>query len=517
LPTVEEIQLLRLQVEGAEKLDRLNTELQKQSDRMTNLVLQLNNGAIGTAQYNVQSGLAAINVLKLREQIEETTKATAALSGAGGGGGRGGNGMGMLQLGYVMDDLVNTSGNWQRHLSSISNNMPGLLMSLGAGSGMAGMIGMIYTAAVGLAPVLKSIWDSTTTGGPAGAEALKKLTEEIKKTAEAYKHLKEEKTKAEGKGAGEIHEFMVESEMGVEGIQQAYLQAMLKNKMNAVEIPGERKVSWTDRFNTNLANALGNDIDSSVPKVTERQTVAKRIKERILAEDQAMLNQLMTGTDQGGQEGRKARFLARKLVASDHQAFPPGMLGVLENAEPAQQAAQAALEAEGEANEARAETAAKKREKKRADDQKAEDAAVRMHDQNVRENTRQAEMEAAQAEKARVAGETAHARTMRGEGVQYAQGQMTQFNDQRMASGQSSLSPSSIVQAAKAANDMFEKGLNAGNELNAAYAQEMERMDQLSRRAAQQGANTRAMRARASNMQGGGDNTGGFSLTPPLN
>ena len=101
-----------------------------------------------------------------------------------------------------MDDLINTSGSWERRLASISNNIPGLVTSLGGGAGLAGTVGIVTTAFIALAPAIKGAWDYFMDTAPEVAkERLKEIEQQALKLHEAFLKLASHPRPAESEEA----------------------------------------------------------------------------------------------------------------------------------------------------------------------------------------------------------------------------------------------------------------------------------------------------------------------------
>jgi hypothetical protein len=432
----------------------------------------------------------------------------------------------MLQFGYVLDDLVNTSGNWQRHLSSISNNMPGLLMSLGAGAGLAGTLGLIYTAFVGLAPVAQHAWNAVFDPDADRRHAeLKKVEEEVKSLTEAYKKLREAKTVAEESGTKSVKDLIVES--GTDEVQQALLRALIASKSGATAMPGEMEPTADENRAANLAKIAHGIYGGATPE-TSREMAAKRVKARIDADNLARVNEVMVGSQEGGARGANARKLFEQLVGSAPDQFRPGFLGDLEASNPAAIKAQQKLEEQGQAN-TRAWEVKQKQKKEFSDAVKASEIEGARIEQEAARKKRETDQATAHAASQRFAEEqrkgheadqvtklnqaeikrsSASARAAR---IADTAAQVSAQNE-HAAGG---FSQDSVARIAKGANDLFEKGLNQGREITAAVEMEMQRQiqlgnqsDILDRRAAQ-------LRQNMGRNQMGADHSGDFSFIPP--
>ena len=135
---MDEVQRLILEVVNKDKVDQLNVRLKAEDEALKKLVVDLRDGVISIQQFEAASVKTAATMIGLNQRIKDLGQASTSLIGGRSGG--------LLQLGYVLDDLTNTTGGWRRKLAAISNNIPGLVMGLGGGAGIAGMVGLISTA-----------------------------------------------------------------------------------------------------------------------------------------------------------------------------------------------------------------------------------------------------------------------------------------------------------------------------------------------------------------------------------
>lgn len=88
-------------------------------------------------------------VRRSREQTAAMKDATQATRGGG---------QGMLQLAHFADDA-------QYGIRGVLNNIPGLVMGLGAGAGLAGVISLVVLAAAKLGPLLAEIYSNKDSAG----------------------------------------------------------------------------------------------------------------------------------------------------------------------------------------------------------------------------------------------------------------------------------------------------------------------------------------------------------------
>lgn len=205
MDTHDEIQRLILEVQGKEKVEALNKELREWEQELTGLATKLRNGAMGQEEFAQKARDTAVVMQMVKDQIKEVGEQAGQAARGGGNS--------LLQFQYILDDLINTSGGFERKLAAISNNIPGFVQSI-AGSGsasLAGGIGIVSALLIALAPVAKAAWDAMTGEGEGEDKAarvkehLREIQAEIKRTHAEFQKLSQsptdaEKTSAEGIG-----------------------------------------------------------------------------------------------------------------------------------------------------------------------------------------------------------------------------------------------------------------------------------------------------------------------------
>ena len=193
---MDEVQRLLLNIEGKEKLDALNVALAKEQEFLLKLLEIQKQGVVGVNPATIQQ--AAEKVIALNREIAAAERGTKDFSRSA------------LQLSYVLDDLSNTSGSWTQKLASISNNIPGLVMSLGLTGGVAGAIGLISTGLIALAPLAKKAMESFT--GPEALPQVKVLLDDAAERVKGLQHelnkLMQSRPMAEKRTAEEV-EFII--------------------------------------------------------------------------------------------------------------------------------------------------------------------------------------------------------------------------------------------------------------------------------------------------------------------
>ena len=132
-----------MQVEGEAKVQQLTRDLAAQQKVMRDLIEQYKAGSISLSQYTADMQQAAKAAAPLANQLKETQKGLASLGAPG-----------ILQASYAIQDFTSVLSGGQGPgagplTSSVQNNIPGLLMMLGKGAGVAGAVS-VASVAVGL-------------------------------------------------------------------------------------------------------------------------------------------------------------------------------------------------------------------------------------------------------------------------------------------------------------------------------------------------------------------------------
>src|SRR6185312_11843039 len=96
------------------------------------------------------------------------------------------SGMGVMGASYAVQDfitVVGMGGGWGRAMMSMSNNITPVVAALGLGTGLAGGIGLVVTAASMGAMAIESWWKAVDSDKAKEAEAkLKAIEDQIKRT-----------------------------------------------------------------------------------------------------------------------------------------------------------------------------------------------------------------------------------------------------------------------------------------------------------------------------------------------
>lgn len=152
----DEIQRLIMQVEGEAKVERLTKDLEAQMKAMKGLEAQYKDGRITMAQYTVTMEKMAQAAMPIARDLGTAQKGVRNMGSV------------LMQAGYIVDDF--TAGLNQRGLAgalaNVQNNIPGFLLSLGKGAGLAGVVGIAGVAVSQLVQHwgdIKKLWEDGST------------------------------------------------------------------------------------------------------------------------------------------------------------------------------------------------------------------------------------------------------------------------------------------------------------------------------------------------------------------
>ena len=163
-------------------------------------------GDLGGAQFTIQIDTSGFEA-KL-QGAEATAKKTADTIGKELSSGSQTATRGLLQLGYALDDL-------QYGFHAIANNIPGIVMGLGLGTGVAGAAAIAATAVnqlinhwSQLSDLLQSAWTGDS------VQQLTELREKAEAAAEAFERLSKAPTKAQAEQQRGMAELFKEGPFG---------------------------------------------------------------------------------------------------------------------------------------------------------------------------------------------------------------------------------------------------------------------------------------------------------------
>jgi hypothetical protein len=191
---LDEVDNLILQVKGEAELKALNVQLEAEKRALTEAI-------VSHGQHDAATRASAAEVIRLTQEI-------GALAGKGGIGGGG-----ILQASYAVQDFVSVLSGGQglaRALASVQNNIPGLLMSLGATGGLAGIVSLASLAVGAFVPVLEKMWGGMDDKErvQAAKERLKELQHQVEETHKAFLALEQAPTDSERTSAEGIKAFL---------------------------------------------------------------------------------------------------------------------------------------------------------------------------------------------------------------------------------------------------------------------------------------------------------------------
>jgi len=366
---------LILQVQGQEQVKELKKELDLWDSALRQLNEQLKLGAISQQQFDAQARLLAGDIVRLEGEIRKLEKSSGTLRSQG-----------LLQLQYVLDDLVNTTGGWERKLSAISNNIPGLAMSLGGKGSMAiaGAIGIVGTALIALTPLAVAAWQALA-GGEQGPEpvvkALDAAEEKLRRIRAELGKILESASPEEAKTRRAVEEALAgQGGKVLGGLAGAIATSPQGERMNEAELAAisDEQVERAVAVEAMNASRSGVVFTDAMRHAARGRALAAQQRAKDAAQERINRANLERAGKVLGEAptSRAARDQLRAMVRRNPGAFPApaDLLAGLDEAEPEARAAWAEVEAQNDENERR--LAEKKRRKADLDRRRARAAAA---------------------------------------------------------------------------------------------------------------------------------------------
>lgn len=322
---MDQIDKLILQTQGQEEVKRLKADLDLWDGALRQLDEALKQHHISQQQFDADAKIAAGNIVRLRDEITKLEKATGGFrSGA------------LLQLQYVMDDLINTSGSWERKLASISNNIPGLAMSLGGRGAMqlAGAIGIVSTALIALAPVAAAAWQAMAGGGEGPEPVVKALDaaeERVKRLRGEWERLQERMSPEESGTKKAVEEVIAPNKGAAGKLTGAVAMALGQSGRGA-------QLTQPELDKLHLLETVARDT-AGIPGLGERarlnfEAYRDEINQRVHTEDFNAAAAILARapTERGARDTLRA--LARQFPGAMQAAGFKDLAGQLDRAEP---------------------------------------------------------------------------------------------------------------------------------------------------------------------------------------
>jgi hypothetical protein len=234
------------------------------NDELIRLVLQL------TGSKDIDEAAGKLDNLKTKlEKADDASKALNKTSGN--------TGQSLLQTGRVVQDFA------QGGLGGVLNNIEGLTMALGLGSGLAGVFTVLGVAALTLGPSIKSAFKSLIDGSnevPKSTDQVTAMTVALKQNKEALEELSKQQslTNTELKEFNRLTDESIELEKKVEEAKAKKAQAA---KLDALRPQGAADAE-RERATELEATFGGRNTDA----------MAKTVQDRIEAELERSLQQL---------------------------------------------------------------------------------------------------------------------------------------------------------------------------------------------------------------------------------
>jgi hypothetical protein len=180
----------------------MNADLAVMKQELQALAVQLEQGQISSQDF-------AQAFTKLDGNIRQTTDLLGRLKGSGGGN----SGQGLLGLSYAVQDFTSQLGTrgLVGALAAVQNNIPQILMSLGAGAGMTGIISVLAVGLGILLPAIqKAFGGETQEAIDKAKEKLKEFQEQVKKAHEEFIKFTQTPTEKQSESAENVKAILAE-------------------------------------------------------------------------------------------------------------------------------------------------------------------------------------------------------------------------------------------------------------------------------------------------------------------
>jgi hypothetical protein len=289
---MDEIHRIILETVNKDKIEQLDSVLSLQQQKILAVNEAFQQGAISQQAFEAATVAAGTRMAAVNAQIDSLKASTRDFSQSG------------LRLSYVIDDLTNTTGGWERKIAAIGNNLPGLVMSLGGTAGIAGAIGIIGSAAIAATPLVKALIAAFT--GTEGLPGVKLLlddaTERVKGLQAELDKLMKSRPMEEKTTAADV-EFLI----GEEGAEKLVRQiaAGMGASGEGAQMTGAEKQRLK-----NLRGALGGTDDERVN--TAIRNAQFEISKRITAENERMAGEMLASAPtSAGTRKRIGKYLPK--------------------------------------------------------------------------------------------------------------------------------------------------------------------------------------------------------------
>lgn len=177
----DQIDRLILQDLATATLIKIQQELREAEQELRTLNNELIQGQVAQNVYAQEATQTAARIADLRQQLQG-----AQVSAGSAATGISRLGTGVLQVGYILDDAQQFSYSFAAGMRAIGNNIPGLLIGLGLGPGLAGVISIVGTAVAVAAPAISKFINSFNTSEiERFGSALEQVEADVKALTEA--------------------------------------------------------------------------------------------------------------------------------------------------------------------------------------------------------------------------------------------------------------------------------------------------------------------------------------------
>lgn len=342
---MDQVDRLILEVQGKEKLEALNGELAREEAELLKLAAALRAGSITQQQFAADAQRAAADVVRIKGEIKALQSDLGRFA------------PGVLQASYAIQDFTSVLSGGQglsRALMSVQNNIPGLLMALGAGQGLAGVFSLLSMGVGAFIPIVEKMWGALDNkeAAEAAKQKLREIKQQIDEAHKAFLGLRDAPTDYESESAGLMREFLGDRP-NAEKLREGLMASMGRKSGEAGLAPKQReeydalaKDVLSEEGIRRLGEAAAADAEGAglLPGPAREQAMARaraasqrardRRDELLEGGRRQAAERLMRGMLKAGPEGDAARGDAFRRMGQMPEAFPPNFAAHMQELQP---------------------------------------------------------------------------------------------------------------------------------------------------------------------------------------
>jgi hypothetical protein len=230
----DELIKLILETSGQQGVQQLTGDLQRMEGELKQLVVQWQQGTLATDAFIKQSNVLSGSIGQTRD----------LLNGLTGKPGAGGNaGQGLLGASYAVQDFTSQLGTrgLVGALGAVQNNIPQILVSLGAGPGLTGIISIASVALGAMLPLIQKAFGGESQDSiEATRRRLQEFEAQAKATKEAFERLANKPTDYEEQSAESV-KAILEARPNADRVRKALEAGAGRNEILDQLKPGDQE------------------------------------------------------------------------------------------------------------------------------------------------------------------------------------------------------------------------------------------------------------------------------------